>query len=127
MTSPLKSSTFCGPTSRLGSAASVDVVDWVEGVKSFARHALLNPLIRLCLVFDRRFYDPRFAGLIEAEHDRACGRDRRAISVDHGVDGHDERAILPPFFRFLPVQTCDMREFFAVLEPFRDVCLGQVR
>jgi len=81
-------------------------------------------LVRLCLVFDRRFHDPRFAGPIEAEHNRARGRDRTAFSVDHGVNGHDERAILLPLFRFLLVQTGDMREFFTVLELFKDVRLG---
>ena len=63
---------------------------------------------------------------MEAEHNRARGRDRAAFSVDHGVNGHDERAILLPLFRFLPVQTCEMREFFTLLEPFRDARLGQV-
>ena len=86
------------------------------------RHA--SPLVRPCRIFDRRSHDHRFAGPIEAEQDRARGPDRAAFAVDHGVNSHDERAILLPLFRFLPIQTGDMRKFFTVLELFRDVRLG---
>ena len=107
-------------------AVLFSVADWML---PFGFHAQRRSdlLVRLCFVFDGRFHDPRFAGPIEAEHNCARGGDRTAFAVDHGVNGHDERAILLPLFRFLPVQIGDMREFFTVLEPFRDVRLGQVR
>lgn len=55
------------------------------GPSQSARLASSTPLVRPGLVFNRRFYDFRFAGLIEAELHRARSRDRAAFSVDHRV------------------------------------------
>ena len=102
-----------------------------EGLKFLVAHLAelvymgeFDPLVRPCRIFDRRSHNPRFAGRIEAEQNRARGPDRAAFAVDHGVNGHDERAILLPLFRFLPIPTGDMRKFFTLLELSWDVRLG---
>ena len=63
-------------------AALFSVADWMLPFGFHAQRAS-DLLVRFCFVFDRRFHDPRFAGPIEAEHNRARGRDRTAFS-GHG-------------------------------------------